>query len=269
MPSTWPGIEPATLDIEGQRYTNSPTRRRKFEAGRVVEGSWVLGLTDHETKEVRLEICPNNKRDKDTLLRRIRKHVADQTSIMTNCWKGYEGLDVPETVKKKWDNLRDRFVRALRDSTAIPPSGSGAPQKKNNFSLYNSMLWLAPYIRKRKMTSTVSSLDVTPSTSVEATSEAIHLSDDASTSTESPAPMQESSLGGSFQEEFRPKRANLHDTLSKVVNSFTSFVATREYSGPSDLNFMKSVLEDMKMIPHKDKFKFKKEVLDLLEKYIP
>ncbi|KAJ4437360.1 hypothetical protein ANN_17501 [Periplaneta americana] len=26
MPSTWPGIEPATLGIEGQRYTNSPTK---------------------------------------------------------------------------------------------------------------------------------------------------------------------------------------------------------------------------------------------------
>ncbi|KAJ4426068.1 hypothetical protein ANN_26877 [Periplaneta americana] len=125
--------------------------------------------------------------------------------------------NIPEIVKKKWDNLRDRFVRALRDSTAIPPSGSGAQQKKNNFSLYNSMLWFAPYIRKRKMTSTVSSLDVTPSTSVEATSEAIHLSDDASTSTESPPPMQGSSLGGSFQEEFRPKRANLHIPSLKLL----------------------------------------------------
>ncbi|KAJ4433959.1 hypothetical protein ANN_16278 [Periplaneta americana] len=26
MPSTWPGIEPATVGIEGQRYTNLPTR---------------------------------------------------------------------------------------------------------------------------------------------------------------------------------------------------------------------------------------------------
>ncbi|KAJ4451592.1 hypothetical protein ANN_03061 [Periplaneta americana] len=26
MPSTWPGIEPATLGIDGQRYANSPTR---------------------------------------------------------------------------------------------------------------------------------------------------------------------------------------------------------------------------------------------------
>ncbi|KAJ4440569.1 hypothetical protein ANN_08714 [Periplaneta americana] len=30
MPSTWPGIEPATLGIEGQRYTNLPTRRFIF-----------------------------------------------------------------------------------------------------------------------------------------------------------------------------------------------------------------------------------------------
>ncbi|KAJ4437101.1 hypothetical protein ANN_17236 [Periplaneta americana] len=27
MPSTWPGVEPAIFGIEGQRYTNSPTRR--------------------------------------------------------------------------------------------------------------------------------------------------------------------------------------------------------------------------------------------------
>ncbi|KAJ4446723.1 hypothetical protein ANN_13420 [Periplaneta americana] len=26
MPSIWPGIEPATLGIEGQRYTNLPIR---------------------------------------------------------------------------------------------------------------------------------------------------------------------------------------------------------------------------------------------------
>ncbi|KAJ4425426.1 hypothetical protein ANN_28041 [Periplaneta americana] len=68
--------------------------RRKFEAGRIVEGSWVLGMIDRETKEVRLEICPNNKRDKDTLLGLVGKHVAVQTTIMTDCWKGYEGLDV-------------------------------------------------------------------------------------------------------------------------------------------------------------------------------
>lgn len=59
-----------------------------------MEGSRVLGMIDRETKEVRLEICPNNKRDKDTFLGVIRKHVAAQTTIMTDCWKGYEGLDV-------------------------------------------------------------------------------------------------------------------------------------------------------------------------------
>ncbi|KAJ4441106.1 hypothetical protein ANN_10956 [Periplaneta americana] len=66
--------------------------RGKFEAGRIVEGSWVLDVIDLETKEVRLEICPNN--DKDSLFRLIWKHVAAQTTIMTDCWKRYEGLDV-------------------------------------------------------------------------------------------------------------------------------------------------------------------------------
>ncbi|KAJ4425823.1 hypothetical protein ANN_27449 [Periplaneta americana] len=61
--------------------------------GRIVEGSRVLGMIDRETKEVRLEICPNNKKDKDTFLGVIWKHVAAQTT-MTDCWKGYEGLDV-------------------------------------------------------------------------------------------------------------------------------------------------------------------------------
>ncbi|XP_069670361.1 uncharacterized protein [Periplaneta americana] len=171
-----------------------------------------------------------------------------------------------ETVRRRWGNLRDRFVRALRDSTTFD---SGARQK---FPLYNSMLWLAPYIRKRKMTSTLNTLntvDVTLSTSVQPKSEAIYLSDDASTSSEPPAPMQDSSLGGCYQEEFRSKRAKQHEALSEGVDSFTPFVATRECSGSSDLHFMNSILEDMKMIPLKDKFKFKREVLDLLEKYIP
>ena len=42
--------------------------RRKFNKGRLVEGNWLLGLIDEDTNEIRLEICPNNKRDADTLL---------------------------------------------------------------------------------------------------------------------------------------------------------------------------------------------------------
>ncbi|KAJ4430405.1 hypothetical protein ANN_22621 [Periplaneta americana] len=54
MPSTWPGIEPAALGIEGQRYTNSPTRSTPRDIGIEVLGNrsyrsfpcvtWIMGL---------------------------------------------------------------------------------------------------------------------------------------------------------------------------------------------------------------------------------
>ncbi len=41
----------------------------------------------------RLEICPGIKRDKQTLKALITKHVADESTIMIDCWKSYLGLD--------------------------------------------------------------------------------------------------------------------------------------------------------------------------------
>ena len=32
----------------------------EFHRGRVVEGNWILGMIDINTKEVRMVICPNN-----------------------------------------------------------------------------------------------------------------------------------------------------------------------------------------------------------------
>lgn len=60
--------------------------RRKFERGRVVEGSWILGMIHrgHPSK-YRLEICPNNKRDKTTLINLIKKHVV-ATTCFSICW---------------------------------------------------------------------------------------------------------------------------------------------------------------------------------------
>ena len=67
--------------------------RRKYTRGRVVDSSWILGFIDIETNEVRLEICPENKRDRDTLFALIEKHVALDSCIFTDCWKGYTGLE--------------------------------------------------------------------------------------------------------------------------------------------------------------------------------
>ncbi|XP_064459292.1 uncharacterized protein LOC135369706 [Ornithodoros turicata] len=70
--------------------------RRKYPRGRVVEGTWVLGLIDVTTKELRLTICPPDKRDKDTLLSLVDANVEKGTTLHTDCWKGYGGLTAEE-----------------------------------------------------------------------------------------------------------------------------------------------------------------------------
>ncbi|CAF0963153.1 unnamed protein product [Brachionus calyciflorus] len=66
----------------------------------MVEGSWILGIIDLGTEEApnpiedfRFEICPNNSRDGQTLLALIIKHVEKGSTIITDCWKGYNGLE--------------------------------------------------------------------------------------------------------------------------------------------------------------------------------
>lgn len=67
--------------------------RRKYQKSRVVEGSWILGMIERRhPKNYRLEICPDNKRDNNTLIDLIKKHVAIGTTIHSDCWKGYLDL---------------------------------------------------------------------------------------------------------------------------------------------------------------------------------
>ncbi|XP_064479053.1 uncharacterized protein LOC135392266 [Ornithodoros turicata] len=67
--------------------------RRKFNKGRLVEGTWVIGMIDIHTNDLRLEVCRDNKRDAITLLSQIKNNVEEKSVIITDCWKGYMGLD--------------------------------------------------------------------------------------------------------------------------------------------------------------------------------
>jgi hypothetical protein len=66
--------------------------KRKYNVGRVIEGSWLLGIIDHDINELRIEICSNNVTDANNLLRIINKHVEKGATIMIYCWKAYNGL---------------------------------------------------------------------------------------------------------------------------------------------------------------------------------
>ncbi len=105
--------------------------KRKFNVGRIVEGSWLVGMIDHDSNELRVEICPNNIRDANNLLKIINDHVEKGTTIMTDCWRGYSGLTAdgfhhltvchkynfidPETyantqkIESSWRSLRNRL----------------------------------------------------------------------------------------------------------------------------------------------------------------
>lgn len=66
--------------------------QRKNHVGRIRDGTWILGIIERGSKRFRLEICPNNKRDADTLLPLIEKHVEQGSTIHTDKWKAYSAL---------------------------------------------------------------------------------------------------------------------------------------------------------------------------------
>ena len=81
--------------------------KRKYNRGRMVEGSWVLGMIDLGTcevsmSEIRLEICPNNDRSSSTLTKLIGKYVKKGTTIITDLWK--------DNLVEWWDSLVGIFV---------------------------------------------------------------------------------------------------------------------------------------------------------------
>lgn len=61
--------------------------RRKYNRGRMVEGTWVIGLID-EAGNVRMEVV--ERRDKNTLAEVIQRNCAIGSEIHTDGWKGYD-----------------------------------------------------------------------------------------------------------------------------------------------------------------------------------
>lgn len=101
--------------------------RRKYNRGRAMPGTWVLGMIDSDGL-VRMEVC--GKRNGPTLERIVRKWVRVGSTIHTDEWRGYRGLTklgythatvnhsvefVAETgahtqrIESQWRALRRRF----------------------------------------------------------------------------------------------------------------------------------------------------------------
>jgi transposase-like protein len=97
--------------------------KRKYNRGRMVDGSWILGMLEIIPIEqrfrnnnngraggrFRLEICPENKRDAATLIPLIKKHVAKNSIIISDKWGAYARLE-EEGYYHKTVNHSENFV---------------------------------------------------------------------------------------------------------------------------------------------------------------
>lgn len=84
--------------------------RRKYNRGRNVQGTWVVGLID-EDGEVRMEIV--ERRDQETLTALIIRHVESGSIIHTDSWRGYStDLLAWAGLRHETVNHREEFVTA-------------------------------------------------------------------------------------------------------------------------------------------------------------
>lgn len=74
-----------TVEIDEAKFG-----KRKYNKGRLVDGVWVFGGICRETKECFL--VPVKKRDSQTLIPLIQKHILPGTRIISDCWKSYDVL---------------------------------------------------------------------------------------------------------------------------------------------------------------------------------
>ena len=115
--------------------------KRKYHRGHHVEGQWVFGGIECDSRKSFL--IPVDKRDEHTLLPIIQKWIKPGTTIISDCWKAYTNLG-KYGYTHRTVNHSEEFVNKDGDSTnrieghwrhakvKMPPFGV----RKNHFSSY-------------------------------------------------------------------------------------------------------------------------------------
>ena len=96
-----------TVEIDESQFG-----KRKYNRGTIIgrRFAWILGGVCRETGDMFLVPCPNNKRDKPTLLAIILANVEQGTTIYTDGWAAYRELG---SHGYTWDSVNhsQEFVR--------------------------------------------------------------------------------------------------------------------------------------------------------------
>ena len=64
--------------------------KRKAHCGRLIDGTWVFGGIERDSKRVFMTVVPN--RSFEVLLQVLQEWVLDGTTIYSDCWKSYDKL---------------------------------------------------------------------------------------------------------------------------------------------------------------------------------
>lgn len=91
-----------TVEIDESKFG-----KRKFHKGRRVEGVWVFGGIERETKRCFFKCVED--RTKDTLLSIIKENICPGTTIISDCWKSYDCLQSEGYLHQKV-NHSEHFV---------------------------------------------------------------------------------------------------------------------------------------------------------------
>lgn len=86
---------------------NKAKMGKKEYRGRIIEGQWVFGGIERDSKKCFL--VPVSDRGKDTLLKVIKEWVLPGTTIMSDCWKSYDCL-TDEGFQQETVNHSKNFV---------------------------------------------------------------------------------------------------------------------------------------------------------------
>lgn len=65
--------------------------KRKYNRGRIIEGQWLFGGFERDSKLFFMEPVENRK--KETLLEVIKNKIKPGTTIISDCWKAYDCLE--------------------------------------------------------------------------------------------------------------------------------------------------------------------------------
>ena len=84
---------------EGIRVQIDETKvgHRKYHTGHLVDGQWVIGFVEEESKRFDCALCPGGKRNRATLEPIIRSKIALGSVIITDYWKGYDWISDPNS----------------------------------------------------------------------------------------------------------------------------------------------------------------------------